>query len=94
MSDKYLTENSALSRLQSVNTILANRGVDIQESAALYCARMTLPSVTKGKKQLTGKQVEQTRRIAKVRINVVIGRLRQNYSILRDTDYTIACEQL
>lgn len=39
MSDKYLTENSdSFSHLQSGDT-LADHGFDIQESAALYCAR-------------------------------------------------------
>lgn len=88
VSDKYLTENcNILSYLQPGDTILADRGFDIQESAAMYCARVTMPSFTKGKKQLTGIEVEQTRRIANVRIHVerIIGLIRQKYSLLRDT---------
>ena len=40
-----------------------------------YCARVRIPSFTKGKKQLSGIEVEQTRHIANVRIHVerVIG---------------------
>ena len=52
---------------------------------------LTLPSFTKGKKQLTGIEMEQTRRIANVWIHV-IGLLRQKYSLLTDTvpiDYVL-----
>lgn len=55
---------------------------------------LTLPSFTKGKKQLTGIELEQTRRKANVLIHVerVIGLLRQKYSLLTDTvpiDYVL-----
>ena len=48
---------------------------------------MAIPSFTKGKKQLTGIDVEQTRRIANVRIHVelVIGFIRQKYTFLSGT---------
>ena len=84
-----------LSHLILGDTVLADRGFDITESAAMYCARVTLPAFTKGKKQLTGIEVEQTRRIANVRIHVerVIGLIRQKYSLLSDTqpvDYVMS----
>ena len=61
VSDKHLTENSnLLSNLVPSDTVLADRGFDIKESAAMYCACVTLP----GEKQLTGIQVEQSHRIA------------------------------
>ncbi len=49
----------------------------------MYCACVTLP----GKKQLTGIEVEQSHRIAIVRIHVerVIGLFRQKYSLLSVT---------
>jgi hypothetical protein len=54
VSDKYLTENSGLlNHLLPGDTILADRGFDIQECVGLYCARITMPAFTKGKKQLT-----------------------------------------
>lgn len=88
MSDKHLIENSGiLNYLLPGDTILADRGFDIQESVGMYCARVTMPAFTKGKKQLTGIEVEQTRRIANVRIHVerVIGLIHQKYSILGAT---------
>ncbi len=98
VSDKHLTENSnLLSNLIPGDTVLADRGFDIKESAAMYCARVTLPAFTKGKKQLTGIEVEQSRRIANVRIHVerVIGLIRQKYSLLSGTqpiDFVISKE--
>ena len=69
------------------DTILADRGFDIQEPVGFYCARVRIPSFTKGKKQLTGIEVEQTRHIANVRIHVerVIGVLHQKYTFLSKT---------
>ena len=64
--------------------MLADRGFDIKDSVGLYCATLKLPAFTKGKGQLSGIEVEQTRRIANVRIHVerVIGNVRKKYSIL------------
>lgn len=79
MSDKHLTENCGLlSNLIPGDTILADRGFDIKESVGLYCATITVPAFTKGKKQLSAIEVEQTRLIANVRIHVerVIGNIR------------------
>ena len=98
VSDKYRTENSNLpSHLIPGDTVLADRGCDIKESTAMYCACVTLPAFTKGKKQLTGIEVEQTRRIANVRFHVerVIGLIRQKYSLLSGTqpiDYVLSKE--
>ena len=88
VSDKHLTENSGLlDHLLPGDTILADRGFDIQDSVSMYCARIAMPAFTKGKKQLTGIEVEQTRRIANIRIHVerVIGLVRQKYQILSAT---------
>ena len=88
MSDKHLTENCGLlNYLLPGDTILADRGFDIQESVRLYCARISIPSFTRGKKQLTGIEVEQAQRIANVKIHVeqVIGVLRQKYTFLHGT---------
>ena len=85
VSDKHLTENSGLlDNLTPRDVILADRGFDIQESVGLFCATIKIPAFTRGKKQLSGIEVEQTRRIANVRIHVerVIGNIRKKYSIL------------
>ena len=68
-----------LDRLIPGDTVLADQGFDIKESVGLYCATLMLPAFTKGKKQLSGVEVEQTRNIANVRIHVErdIGNLRQ-----------------
>ena len=88
VSDKHLTEECGLlEKLNPGDVILADRGFDIQESVGLFCARIKIPAFTKGKKQLSGIEVEQTRRIANVRIHVerVIGNIRKKYGILSAT---------
>ena len=88
VSDKHLTQNCRLlDNLLPGDTVLADRGFDIKESIGLYCATLVMPAFTKGKKQLSGIEVEQTRSIANVRIHVerVIGNLRQKYSFLSTT---------
>ena len=83
-SDKYLTENSTfLNNLLPGDVVLADRGFDIAESVGFYCAEVKTPAFTKGRKQLSGADVESTRRIASVRIHVerVIGLVRNKYTI-------------
>ena len=85
VSDKHMAENSNLaSHLTPGDTILAEQGFDIKESIGLYCATVAIPNFTRGKKQITGIGVEQSRRIANVRIHVerVIGVIRQKYTII------------
>ena len=87
-SDKYITEHSTiLGHLLPGDIILADRGFNIEQSAAFYCAKVKVPAFTKGKKQLAGIDVESTRRIAAVRIHAewVIGLLRNKYKILQNT---------
>ena len=75
--DKFLTENwdNLLDNLLPGDIVMADRGFDIEESVALYCAKVKIPSFTKGKRQLSSLDVEHSRHIAAVRINVerVIG---------------------
>jgi len=87
-SDKCITENCGLlSKLNPGDVVLADRGFDIAEGVGMMGANLHIPAFTKGKKQLSGEEVESTRRIANVRIHVerVIGCLRQKYSILQST---------
>ena len=79
-SDKYLTEHcSLLNNLIPGDTILADRGFDISNSVGYYCSKIEIPAFTKGKAQLSGIELEQTRNIANVRIHVerVIGNIRK-----------------
>ena len=88
VSDKHLTEECGLlNKLIPGDVILADRGFDIKDSVGLYCATIKIPAFTKGKKQLDGIEVEQTRRIANLRIHVerVIGNVRKKYSVLNAT---------
>ena len=93
VSDKHLTENCGiLKNLLPNDIVLADRGFDVQESATLYYAQVKIPAFTRGKKQLSAFEVEDTRQIASVRIHVerVIGLVRRKYKILQSilpTDY-------
>lgn len=87
-SDKYITDNSnLLQNLLPGDTVLADRGFDIKASLGLYSATLSIPAFTKGKKQLEGIDVEQTRTIANVRIHVerVIGNIKKKYKMLGST---------
>ena len=94
-SDKYITENdNFLNNLLPGDTILADRGFDLNDTMGFYAATIKIPAFTKGKKQLDPIDVEQTRSIANVRIHVerVIGNIRKKYQILQSTqpiDYLI-----
>ena len=73
---------------------LPDSGFDIRESVCVMCTEAHITAFTKGKKQLSTKEVESTRKIANVRIHVerVIGSVRQKYTILQSTvpiDYLI-----
>ena len=83
--DKYLTGNCGLlNNLLPGDVILADRGFDIMESAALFCAEVKRPAFTRGKKQLSPSEVESSCRSASARIHVekVIGNVQNKYTIL------------
>lgn len=77
-SDKVVTENCLILEYLPGDLILADRGFDIKDAIGLHCATLTLPAFTRRKAQLSGIEVEQTRRIANCRIHVerVIGNIR------------------
>ena len=84
--DKFLTSNcDFLADLLPGDIVTADRGFDIEESVALYCAKVKIPSFTKGKRQLSSRDLVQSRHIAAVRIHVerVIGVVRDMYSLLQ-----------
>ena len=85
VSDKHVTENSGvLRKLLPGDIVLADRGFDIADNVGFYQAKLYIPAFTKGKKQLSAQEVEETRKIA-VRIHVerVIGLDRRKYVILQ-----------
>lgn len=88
VSDKYITEHSGiLQKLLPGDLVLADRGFTIQDSVGFYCAEVKTPPFTKGKKQLSRREVDWSREISHVRIHVerVIGVLKQKYTILQGT---------
>ena len=98
VSDKHITQHCGyLDKLLPGDVILADRGFNISELVGSRGAEVKIPAFTKGKSQLFAYEVEQTRKIARVRIHVerVIGALRQKYSILHGPlplDYLITKE--
>ena len=87
-SDKFLTENCGfLEKLLPGDMVMADRGFTITESVGFKQAQLVIPAFTKWKNQLDPVDVEKTRGIASVRINVerVTGLLRRKYTILQST---------
>ncbi|XP_060085335.1 uncharacterized protein LOC132564721 [Ylistrum balloti] len=87
-SDKIITNTSGfLEKLLHGDIILADRGFDIAESIAQAGCELKIPAFTKGKPQLSALDVENTRKLAHVRIHVerVIGLLRNKFEILHKT---------
>ena len=86
VSDKRITEDSGLlDKLLPGDIVLADRGFNIEDSVGLCCATLKIPAFTRGKSQLSAHEVEETRKIASVRIHVerVIGLVKRKYQILQ-----------
>ena len=84
-TDQHITANSGfLDNLLPGDLILADRGFRIQDQVGLYCARVEIPAFTQGKKQLGAVELEDSRKLASVRIHVerVIGQARSKYKML------------
>ena len=87
VSDRHLTVNSGLMRhLKYGDLVLADRGFDIADDLAMVGASLAIPPFTKGKPQLSQREVEFSRQLSNVRIHVerAIGRMK-NYKILQST---------
>ena len=84
VSDKHLTRNCGfLEHIQHGDLVLADRGFDIRDELALIGASLAVPPYTKGKSQLSQREVELSRALSHVRIHVerAIGRIKY-YKIL------------
>ena len=83
-NDKHVTKHCGiLQHLLPDDVVLEDRGFDI-ELVALHGAKLQIPAFTRGKTQLSAKDVHTTRTIMNVRIHVerVILHIRSNYTIL------------
>ena len=72
--------------LQHGDLILADHGFNIAETPATHGAFLKIPHFTKGKSQMSGKEIDNSRKISNVRIHVerVICRIRK-FRILQST---------
>ncbi len=86
-SDKAITQMSGfLNYLEPGDVILADRGFTVADDLVLYGAKLEIPAFTRGKQQLSQREVEYSKQLFTVRIHVerVIGHLKKKYRILRD----------
>ena len=85
VSDKVITQRCGfLQKIENGVEVMADRGL---EDLAMCGAKLLIPAFTRGKQQLTAREVETTRRLARLRIDVerVIGQMRKKYQILQRT---------
>ena len=89
VSDNELVRSSGYISLkyhQPGDQILADRGFTLVDDFAGHCStELIIPSFTKGKKQLSAKEVETSRKISSVRIHIerIIGLMKNRYTILK-----------
>ena len=84
LSDKVITQRSGfLDLLEFGDQVMADRGFLVADDLASHNASLVIPSFTRGKNQVSQKEVETSRQIARVRIHVerAIGRIK-NFRIL------------
>ena len=71
ISDKELTRKCGiLDLLDKGDTLMADRGFDIEGDLILKGVRLNIPPFLKGKQQLSQSELVETRRIASLRIHV------------------------
>lgn len=92
-SDKFITENCGfLDSLETGDVVMADRGFLIEEELRNRGVELHIPAFTKGKSQLHPIEIENTRKIANVRIHVerIIGQIRQKFTILHQQRFPIS----
>jgi len=85
-SDKQITtESSFLDKLAHGDVVLADRSFYITKELGFRGATLAIPSFTKGKSQLSQREVETSRKLSNVRIQVerAIGRMKR-FKILQN----------
>ncbi len=85
-SDVFITEDCGILRnLLPGDVVLADRGFTVEDSVNYYMAELCVPAFTKGKPQLSKKEIDWSRELAHVRIHVerVIGLLRNKFTMLQ-----------
>lgn len=71
ISDKELTKRSGiLDLLEEGDSVMADRGFEIEEDLLLIGVKLNIPPFLRGKKQLSNNELVATRRIASLRIHV------------------------
>ena len=88
MSDKNLTQQSDfLQYIEPGDTILADRGFNINDDISVHGGTLIIPAFTRGKTQLSQQDVERSKELSKVRVHVerIIGMLKSKYTILQGT---------
>jgi len=86
VSDKMLTSQSSFYQLlERGDVVLADRGFTIAEDMMVHGCKLEIPAFTKGKKQLSQREVEFSQQLARVRIHVerIIGLMKNKYTILK-----------
>ena len=87
ISDQMLTKKSGLLELlEKGDSVMADRGFNIQDDLTPLCVKVNIPPFLKGKTQLEPEELVETRRIASLRIHVerAIERIK-NYHIFDGT---------
>lgn len=64
---------------------MADQGSTIADDLAIHGAKLEIPAVTRGKQQLSQRDVELSKQLSRIRIHVerVIGLLKNKYLILK-----------
>ena len=86
MSDKNLTQQGGFfNYLERGDVVLADLGFTIAEDVAVHGAKLEIPAFTRGKTQLSQREVEVSKQLSMVHIHIerVIGLLKNKYTILK-----------
>ncbi len=75
-----------MDKLTYGDLVLADRGVDISDDLALIGASLAIPPFTRGKAQISQREINSSRALSRVRIHVerAIGRIK-NFKLLQST---------